>query len=76
VLSPLATSPAGEGQVKVNPKISLGPGSPPLGNPFQVLGGSTGREYAKLVQISGTLLKIEQQIAEPLRGRIIHWVER
>ncbi len=76
VLSPLATSPAGEGRVKVNPKISLGLGSPPLGNPFQVLGGSIGRKYAKLVQISGTLLKIEQQIAEPLRGRIIHWVER
>jgi type IV pilus assembly protein PilY1 len=76
VLSPLATQSLGGGKVKVNPKISLGPGSPPLGNPFQVLGGPTGREYAKLVQISGTLLKIEQQIAEPLQGRIIHWVER
>lgn len=75
VLSPEATEPIGGNQIRVKPKILLGSGSPPLGNPFQVIGPG-GRQYTKLVQISGVLLRIEQQVAEPLRGRVIQWAER
>lgn len=78
VLSPLATEEVqGQpGKVVLLPKVSLGYGSPPYGNPFQTVSGVNPREYSKLVQVSGTLVQVRQQVAYKFRGRVLAWVER
>ncbi|MGB9935505.1 pilus assembly protein [Thermodesulfovibrio yellowstonii] len=76
VLSSLATSGT-QGTVTVYPKISLGRGVPPLGNPFQITTGISSREYTKFIQVSaGIVLRVEQQVATGYESRFISWIEK
>lgn len=76
VLSSLATSGT-QGIVTVYPKISLGRGVPPLGNPFQITQGISSREYTKFIQVSaGIVLRVEQQVATGYESRFISWIEK
>lgn len=60
--------------VVIKPKLSLGPGSPPIGNPFQISASKTG-EIRKFIQIStGFIYEIPQKGTGG--GRFISWIEK
>ncbi|WP_448584505.1 pilus assembly protein [Thermocrinis sp.] len=80
VLSPGAVSGTirvGE-NVSIMSKISVGPGMPPLGNPFQALQSSTRSEGSeKFVQVgTGIILRFSQQSATEVRDRFLLWIEK
>ncbi len=57
-------------------KVSLGTGTPPLGNPFQIT-SSGGEQFQSYIQIStGVMLKLQQQTAQGYGGRFILWIEK
>ncbi|MDI1471139.1 PilC/PilY family type IV pilus protein [Thermodesulfovibrio sp. 1176] len=76
VYSPLAVQGSiAIGQtVTINPKIALGFGSPPLGNPFQI-SPTLGQEAKKFVQLSGGII-IELPQLGGGGGRFISWIEK
>ncbi|MEZ0323481.1 MAG: PilC/PilY family type IV pilus protein [Hydrogenothermaceae bacterium] len=80
ILSPSAvTGTINVGQtVTVNPKISLGTGIPPLGNPFQVsVSQNNPNQYEKFIQLStGVILRQKQQPIPSSKGRFKLWIEK
>lgn len=60
--------------VTIQSKISLGYGSPPFGNPFQVT-STIGQEIKKFIQLSGGVV-IELPQIGGLGGRFISWIEK
>lgn len=61
----------------VKAKIPLGGGTPPFGNPFQIIpSGVSSREYTKFVQLSGAILEIKQKGEGGGGGRFISWIEK
>lgn len=76
VLSSLATSGT-QGTVTIYPKILLGRGVPPLGNPFQTTAGVVSKEYTKFIQVSaGIVLRVQQQVVTGYESRFISWIEK
>ncbi|MCX7760595.1 MAG: PilC/PilY family type IV pilus protein [Hydrogenothermaceae bacterium] len=80
ILSPSAVTGTIEiGQnVTVNPKISLGTGIPPTGNPFQVsVSQNNPNQYEKFIQLStGAILRQKQQPVPTSKGRFKLWIEK
>jgi Tfp pilus assembly protein, tip-associated adhesin PilY1 len=80
VLSPNAVSGtiAVGRSVQLRRKISVGPGIPPIGNPFQALQSSqASQQLEKFAQVStGVVLRITQQKAIDAEERFLLWIEK
>ena len=79
IISPEAVSYSGSDltvgtSVQMNPSVELGPGVPPLGNPFEVA-ASKKRTYSKFIQISSGVV-IEQKQQSVHEGGFLLWLEK
>ncbi|SHK13936.1 pilus assembly protein [Thermocrinis minervae] len=73
---PTVLSPNAVVNNQVQREISLGTGTPPLGNPFQIT-SSGGEQFQSYAQIStGVILRLQQQTAEGYGGRFLLWIEK